>query len=199
MCVLSVVGLLSLVLVFHMFYRRATNPVLAARIRAVFVALVMLSVNLAMVGCAGSKTHSRSETTNPVSAHSGTGNRRSHSSATLAASIAEQQIGIPYQYGGADRKGFDCSGLVYFAYSNAGKQVARTTAGLWGTLQPVPTGKLETGDVLFFDIDGKMSHVGLYLGQGRFVHAPSSGRHVAVAELDSGFYRRALIRGGRAN
>jgi cell wall-associated NlpC family hydrolase len=66
-------------------------------------------------------------------------------------------------------------------------------------LQPVPANKLQTGDVLFFDIDGKMSHVGLYLGQGRFVHAPSTGRHVVAAELDSGFYRRALIRGGRAN
>ena len=182
-----------------MFYRRATNPVLAARIRAVFVALAMLAVSFGTVGCAGSKTYSRTATTIPVSPHSSVGNRHSQGSATLAASIAEQQIGTPYRYGGADTKGFDCSGLVYFAYSSAGKQVARTTAGLWGTLKPVPANKLQTGDVLFFDIDGKMSHVGLYLGQGRFVHAPSTGRHVVVAELDSGFYRSALIRGGRAN
>ena len=57
--------------------------------------------------------------------------------------------------------------------------------------------KVKAGDLLFFRIDGKMSHVGLYLGDQRFVHAPQSGRTVAVASLEAPFYRQALIRGGR--
>lgn len=56
---------------------------------------------------------------------------------------------------------------------------------------------MRTGDLLFFNIDGKLSHVGLYLGDGRFVHAPSSGRVVSVEDLGSDFYRAAFIGAGR--
>jgi len=73
----------------------------------------------------------------------------------------------------------------------------RTTGALWDALTPVRKGAIEEGDVLFFDIEGKVAHVGLYLGHGRFVHAPSSGRSVTVARLDQPFYRQAFVRGGR--
>jgi cell wall-associated NlpC family hydrolase len=195
---MSAIGLWLRYLVFHMFDRRATNPVYAVRIQAVLVTLLVLGVSHGMSGCATGKTETQATAAIPVGVQSRAGNRSSQSSAALAASIGERQVGIPYLYGGADTNGFDCSGLVYYSYAHAGSQVARTTAGLWRTLQPVPTGKLQPGDVLFFRIDGKMSHVGLYLGNGRFVHAPSTGRHVVVAGLDSDFYRSALIRGGRA-
>ncbi|HEX2139300.1 MAG TPA: C40 family peptidase [Woeseiaceae bacterium] len=114
-----------------------------------------------------------------------------------AAAIAVRQVGVPYRYGGRSTDGFDCSGLVNFAYARAGKIVPRTTLQLWRQLHPVDTGDLRVGDVLFFDIEGKVSHVGLYLGRGRFVHAPSSGREVTVALLDAPYYRHAFIRGGR--
>lgn len=114
-----------------------------------------------------------------------------------AAAIAVTQIGVPYRYGGSDTRGFDCSGLVHYAYRRSGMTIPRTTADLWRHATPVPRAELRTGDILFFDIDGKVSHVGLYLGDGRFVHAPSSGKAVAVANLGSGYYRRAFVRGGR--
>lgn len=114
-----------------------------------------------------------------------------------AAVVAVRQIGVPYRYGGHDAAGFDCSGLVHYAYSKAGKSMPRTTAGLWREMHPVAESELRTGDVLFFDIEGKVSHVGLYLGEQRFVHAPSTGREVSIESLDSDFYRKALIRGGR--
>ena len=117
--------------------------------------------------------------------------------ASRAAAIAVEQVGTPYRYGGSDRSGFDCSGLVFFAYGKAGARTPRTTGALWRSLAPVDEGALEVGDILFFDIAGKVSHVGLYLGDGRFVHAPSSGRTVVVADLDQPFYRQAFIRGGR--
>lgn len=114
-----------------------------------------------------------------------------------AAVIAVRQLGVPYRYGGNTTKGFDCSGLVHYAYSKAGKSIPRTTSGLWRKLAPVDGASLRVGDLLFFNIGGKVSHVGLYLGSRRFVHAPSSGRDVTIEELDSTYYRQAFVRGGR--
>ena len=114
-----------------------------------------------------------------------------------AAVVAVRQLGVPYRYGGSTSKGFDCSGLVHYAYSKAGKSIPRTTAGQWQNLQPVAASSLRVGDILFFNIEGKVSHVGLYLGSRRFVHAPSSGREVTIAELDSAYYRKVFVRGGR--
>ncbi len=117
--------------------------------------------------------------------------------AEQAAVVAVRQLGVPYRYGGSTSKGFDCSGLVHYAYSKAGKSIPRTTAGQWQALQPVAANSLRVGDILFFNIQGKVSHVGLYLGSRRFVHAPSSGREVTIAELDSAYYRKVFVRGGR--
>lgn len=114
-----------------------------------------------------------------------------------AAAAAIQQIGVPYVYGGRTSRGFDCSGLVQFAWSHAGTKIPRTTTEQWRQLSRVGGGELRVGDLLFFRIDGRVSHVGIYLGDGRFVHAPSSGREVTVARLDSEFYRRAFVGGAR--
>lgn len=117
--------------------------------------------------------------------------------ASAAANVALEQIGSPYRYGGDNKSGFDCSGLVHYSYLQIGKHVPRTTRDLWRQSRPVSAVNLQVGDILFFKIDGKMSHVGMYLGDGRFVHAPSTGKRVTVASLDSAFYQQAFIRGGR--
>ncbi len=119
-----------------------------------------------------------------------------HAGAT-AASIAKGQVGVPYRYGGNTPAGFDCSGLVQYSYAAAGIAIPRTTSGQWATMSPVDRSDMRAGDLLFFEISGKMSHVGLYLGNGRFVHATSSGRTVSIESLGSGFYRKAFIRAGR--
>jgi len=114
-----------------------------------------------------------------------------------AAAIALDQVGARYRYGGAGPEGFDCSGLVHYAYGEAGLNVPRTTGQLWAAAEGIERAELQPGDLLFFRIEGKMAHVGMYLGEGRFVHAPQSGRRVSVASLESPFYRSALIRAGR--
>ena len=114
-----------------------------------------------------------------------------------AAAVALHQVGIPYRYGGSSTKGFDCSGLIQYSYHKAGKSIPRTTAQLWAATSVVERHELREGDVLFFKVEGKMSHVGLYLGGQRFVHAPSSGRTVTVESLNSPFYAAAYIRAGR--
>ncbi len=114
-----------------------------------------------------------------------------------AARIAYAQVGIPYRYGGATPAGFDCSGLVHYAYERAGKPVPRTTKALERATRRVDERTLEPGDILFFNVSGKLGHVGIYLDDGRFVHAPQTGRTVSVESLDSPFYRRAFARAGR--
>ena len=114
-----------------------------------------------------------------------------------AAQIALQQVGVPYRYGGQSPSGFDCSGLVHYAYARAGMSVPRTTGQLWSGTDAVERGRMQPGDLLFFSISGKMSHVGLYLGDGRFVHAPSTGKTVRVESLSSTYYQKAFLRAGR--
>lgn len=64
-------------------------------------------------------------------------------------------------------------------------------------MRPVAEEDLQVGDILFFRIAGKVSHVGMYVGRGQFVHAPSTGKSVSIASLRSDFYQDALIRAGR--
>ena len=75
--------------------------------------------------------------------------------------------------------------------------VPRTTGQLWKGVAPIDKSDLQAGDVLFFRIAGKVSHVGLYLGKNQFVHAPSSGKTVTVQSLQSDFYKNALVGAGR--
>lgn len=130
---------------------------------------------------------------NPSKQHSS----HSTSMGSKAAAVALQQVGVPYLYGGSTTRGFDCSGLVQYSYSRAGKRVPRTTSQLWSATSTVRREDLEVGDLLFFNIEGKMSHVGMYIGNQNFVHAPSSGKTVTVGKLTSPYYSSAFIRAGR--
>lgn len=114
-----------------------------------------------------------------------------------AAAVAMSQIGVPYRYGGNSTTGFDCSGLVQYSYARVGKNVPRTTGQQWSAVTTVKLADLQAGDLLFFSIEGKMSHVGMYIGDNEFVHAPSSGRTVTTASLDSPYYSQAFLRAGR--
>jgi len=121
-----------------------------------------------------------------------------NSQAAVVVSAARHQIGAPYHYGGSTPRGFDCSGLVHYAYQRAGIEVPRTTGGLLRSAHRVPLSQLRPGDVLFFRITPpKISHVGLYVGHGRFVHAPSSGKHVSYASLNDDYWSRHIIAAGR--
>lgn len=115
----------------------------------------------------------------------------------LAAQAAAAEVGAPYHYGGASPRGFDCSGLVYFAYEQAGVQVPRTTRGLYRDAQPIALDTLRPGDLLFFYFHHKVAHVAIYAGDHRFVHAPSTGKSVMWGTLDDRFWRERLVSAGR--
>jgi cell wall-associated NlpC family hydrolase len=154
-------------------------------------AAIAVIAALSLAGCAGSA----GVRTKPGAVSSS--KQVPASVAERAAVIALQQVGAAYRYGGASPAGFDCSGLVQYSYREAGKKLPRTTGQLWDSAGTVAYDDLQVGDLLFFRFDGKMSHVGIYVGEERFVHAPSTGKRVSVDSLDAEFYRRALVRGGR--
>jgi cell wall-associated NlpC family hydrolase len=108
-----------------------------------------------------------------------------------AAEIALQAVGVPYRWGGeSPSSGFDCSGLVRWAYGHVGIDLPHNSYALYGEGRRVPETRIEAGDVLFFS---GLGHVGLYLGKGRMVHAPYSGKHVEVVRLNASHYGRRLI------
>lgn len=99
--------------------------------------------------------------------------------------------GKPYRSGGETPQGFDCSGLVYYSYARAGVNLPRSTERQWAGSRSVRSGELRPGDLLFFHQEGKRnSHVGIYLGNSRFVHAPSSGKYVSTASLSNPYWQR---------
>ena len=114
---------------------------------------------------------------------------------------ARNQIGTPYRYGGNDpRRGFDCSGLVTFVHAQEGISVPRTAAAQYAAARKVDRDDLQAGDLVFFRLvpgSREVSHVGVYTGQGRFVHAPQSGRNVVEASLDEPFFRERFAGSGR--
>ena len=110
-------------------------------------------------------------------------------------STALQMVGVPYRYGGESPEGFDCSGLVQYAYRSAGISVPRTARDQLDASAPVALADAREGDLLFFR-SKDFSHVGIYLGQGRFVHAPSTGSTVSIANFGDAYYRRNFLRAG---
>lgn len=117
--------------------------------------------------------------------------RRKRTLGERAARIALRAVGVPYRWGGASpESGFDCSGLIYWAYSQLGVEVPHSSYALAATGRRVPRSRLRPGDVLIFSGYG---HAGLYIGRGRMVHAPQSGRVVEVVRLGRSHYGSRLV------
>ena len=101
-------------------------------------------------------------------------------------------VGTPYSYGGnTPEGGFDCSGLVHYVYRDMlDLQLPRTSRALAGYQGPrIAPDRLASGDLVFFGSDGHVTHVGIYVGDGRFVHAPSTGGTVRLDRLDGPYWR----------
>ena len=107
-----------------------------------------------------------------------------------AAEVALSLLGAPYRNGGADPDGFDCSGFVQYVFARAGTALPRSVANQAEAGEPVAPDEVEAGDLVFFETGGGVSHVGIALGDGTFVHAPSSGGVVRVERLDSAYWSR---------
>ena len=117
--------------------------------------------------------------------------RRKRTLGERAARIALRAVGVPYRWGGTSpSSGFDCSGLVYWAYGRLGVEVPHSSYALAAIGRRIGRPHLKPGDVLVFSGYG---HVGLYVGRGRMVHAPNSGSVVEVVQLARSGYGSRLV------
>jgi len=107
--------------------------------------------------------------------------------------VAMRYLGVPYVWGGASPRGFDCSGLVMYAFAAIGISVPHSSYAQFNMGTPVSMGQLQAGDLVFFS---GASHVGIYIGGGQFIHAPHTGDVVKISSL-SGYYSSAFIGGRR--
>jgi len=104
--------------------------------------------------------------------------------------VAMSQLGTPYQWAGSAPGGFDCSGLVMWAYSQVGVSLPHSSYGQYGYGVPVSRDQLQPGDLVFFD---GLGHVGIYIGGGQFVHAPHTGDVVKISSLGEGWYSSTYV------
>jgi len=112
--------------------------------------------------------------------------------------VALDQLGKPYIYGGNSPSGFDCSGLVQYSHSRIGINTPRVTYDQFNNSHPVKVSELRAGDLVFFRLSAqKVNHVGIYMGQGFFIHSPSSGKTVSVKNLRHPFWQERILGAGR--
>lgn len=104
-------------------------------------------------------------------------------------SMAKSELGKPYVWGGdAPNDGFDCSGFSQYVYGQEGVKIPRTALQQYASLTPVH--HLQDGDLVFFRTLGRrVSHVGIYLGNGYFIHSPRTGEHIRIDNLDEPYWR----------
>lgn len=108
------------------------------------------------------------------------------------ATLARDQLGRPYRWGGENPSyGFDCSGLVQWTYGSVGVDLPRVVREQQKAGKSITGDRLRPGDLVFFAINGRTtSHVGVYVGDGRFVHAPRAGQPVREDSLDDSYWRQ---------
>jgi peptidoglycan DL-endopeptidase CwlO len=104
--------------------------------------------------------------------------------------MALSLIGSPYRMGGAGPRAFDCSGFSMYVFKKNGVKLPRTATTQYVRGHRVPMNDAKAGDLIFFNISGRgISHVGIYIGGGEFVHAPSTGKNVRIDRIDSPYWK----------
>ncbi len=109
---------------------------------------------------------------------------------------AKSFLGLPYQWGGTSpAHGFDCSGLPMVVYNLNGLNLPRSSRAQWEVGTPIDRAQLVRADLVFFATSGgrKVSHVGIYLGEDKFIHAPSRGKRIRIDSLSKEYFRRCYV------
>ncbi len=107
---------------------------------------------------------------------------------------ARSQLGTPYRYGGSSPKGFDCSGLAMYVYRKNGIDIPRTATDQFYEGRRISKRNIQPGDLVFFRISGSgVSHVGIYVGRGKFIHAPKPGKKVGYASLAKTYWSHRYL------
>lgn len=107
---------------------------------------------------------------------------------------AKQMLRVPYRWGGTTPRGFDCSGLTQYSFKHAGIEIPRTAQQQYNALPKVRRQHMTEGDLIFFHMPrrGHVNHVGIYLGNNTFIHAPGRGQRVKVSKL-SAYWNKKVV------
>jgi cell wall-associated NlpC family hydrolase len=152
--------------------------------------LLLIAIELGASGCESVPTRQTS-----IDAHR-TNKTKVDETRLEVVGTALAQLGTPYAYGGSTpQTGFDCSGLVQYSHKNAGVQVPRTVTELFSQAHRKDLHNVLPGDLLFFHTS-KSNHVGIYLGNGEFIHAPSGGKYVSLSSIYRPYWREHLTAAG---
>lgn len=152
------------------------------KISAIFA---IMAFSLILSGCGSSPKYQRSKTS---------------ASKQAVIKTAKNMLGVKYRYGGTSpSRGFDCSGLVQYSHKSAGINLPRTTGQQYKASKRVSRKYLKAGDLVFFKtaISRAVSHVGIYLGNNKFIHAPSSGKRVKISSMKENYWRKRFTGAGR--
>ncbi|MCD6009206.1 MAG: C40 family peptidase [Pseudomonadota bacterium] len=145
--------------------------------------LLLILTYLSLAGCAGPQMQMADSDDTPADSLS--------IERAMILANARQALGLPYRYGGASPSGVDCSGLVQMTYGAAGIAVPRTAEQ---QRRQLPQRKrARPGDLMFFGTGSKATHVGIYMGDQRMIHAPGSGRTVTVTSLSIDYWRERYL------
>ena len=133
---------------------------------------------------------SEPENNNSTPEYTTPGSSSSAAEGQRIADTAKKYLGVRYVWGGASPSGFDCSGLVYYVLKTLGYSPYRTPADQYRQGTHVSKNNLQAGDIVFFQNTGGVgiTHVGIYVGEGKFIHAPNSRSVVSFADLTSGYW-----------
>jgi cell wall-associated NlpC family hydrolase len=168
-----------------------------------FSSLISCALLLGLTGCAHQPDRADSARASRNDARASIPNDRAEtlpreiSPGQSIAALAQSLVGTPYEYGGADPSGFDCSGLVFYTHTLNGISVPRTSQEQFRSARKIRLTEAAAGDLVFFQDSTKLSHVGIYIGDDMFIHAPETGRHVSVARLSAPYYQEHLVAVGR--
>lgn len=157
---------------------------------------LLIAVIVTLSGCANMASL---DAPNPTvsSPSSASANQSASGTAATLRTVYSRYEGVPYRYGGTTANGFDCSGFIGVAMSEAFQlRLPRTTEDMMRSGQPIHRNQLQPGDLVFFKTSVKQLHAGIYIGDGAFIHA-STSKGVTTSSLNNAYWQERYLQARR--